>query len=204
MQNQNPSENRFIGIVVSTGAACVMSLLMIGLLQFGPRHMPRFAEHPPRNGPAKDGFWEKKDFMGLVETQGFLRSGWWDGPFVQYYPGGSVLREMTYRGGRLEGELTEYFEKPGYHRAPPKNRLPNRFERPQMRGAIKRSVTYRNGKPDGPYRVYDESGRLKECGFFAGGLTESRIQVGAGSPDGRPDLEYWLFAGQEGGADNGW
>lgn len=100
------------------------------------------------------GRWWRAD--GALHSEATYADGMLNGPAVEYYPSGAVLRRVTYRPfgheSRPDGLDVWFFEN----------------------GRVSRETTYVNGQKNGPYRDYFESN----------GIVESEGQHVNGQPHG--------------------
>ena len=84
---------------------------------------------------------------GILKHETFFEN-----PFVvlvkEYYPNGTLMKEIHYYKGEIEGEIKSYYEN----------------------GKLRYSSPYINGKKNGHYKAYDESGNLKEELLYESGI----------------------------------
>ena len=84
---------------------------------------------------------------GILKHETFFEN-----PFVvlvkEYYPNGTLMKEIHYYKGEIDGELKSYYEN----------------------GKLRYSSPYINGKKNGHYKAYDESGNLKEELLYESGI----------------------------------
>tara|TARA_B000000565_G_C23713219_1_gene350477 strand:+ start:92 stop:661 length:570 start_codon:yes stop_codon:yes gene_type:complete len=101
-------------------------------------------------------YYDNKKFSGKVYKKSNdkislefeLKDGRYNGFFKEFYPGGSIKKEVNYENGILQGYENNYFEN----------------------GVMSETVNYNNGKFHGSRFVYWENGIVKEKNTFNNGV----------------------------------
>jgi len=148
------------------------------------------------------------DRAGNILEEGFQMNGQRYGSWVTYHPGSKIPKNMTsYVEGKANGLYLEFNERGQMSmRADYQNNKLHgywakyRFGRPTMEanylngelhgtvfeydigtGAVQKEITYKNGVLDGPYRFYNEEGRVTIEYMYKNG---KKISGGAVNSDG--------------------
>lgn len=162
-------------ILATIVASLVTSTLFMTILFFSPQILPTIKESVASNQGMKNGHHLKKDWLGVPESQWNYANGLLEKEAVQYYPNGSLLREMNYKEGKLEGEVREYHEKSQVRRIQIQDFVPTSTSRQAIAGTLRAVWYYKEGKRHGPYEIYHSSGFLKERGHYDMGKKVGRI-----------------------------
>lgn len=152
--------------------ASVIVSLMIMLLLLLPRILPGVPEHP-RFKAGEDNIVRRYYWVGTLKEIWTVQDGRANGPMVQLYPNGSIMRELYYADSRLEGPAREYYEKSAGSVRMSRRRPMRPSEDPEKivggKGELKAEWSYRDGIKEGPYAIYAENGGLKEEGNYSAG-----------------------------------
>ena len=153
-------------------ASVVVSLLIMLILLL-PRNLPGIPEHPHFDRAAPDGIFRTYYWIGTLKEEWTLAGGEANGPMIQHYPNGSVMREIPYVSSSPDGVIREYYELSagGVRHSRRLGPRPSAASGTVVgeRGDLRAEWTYADGRRDGPYRIFWESGDLKEEGSYAGG-----------------------------------
>ena len=146
-------------------AGTIIAVLMMSIIHFTPRSVPKLIAEVGQT-KIEDGLHEDYDWFGLLQTQWSYSSGKPNGVAFQYYPNGSLYRELFYVNGYLEGTMREYYENEAYRRPPPRGRYPSHQERNIMAGTLKAIWHYQEGQRHGHYELFFDNGLYKEEGDY--------------------------------------
>jgi len=102
---------------------------------------------------SRNGLYYKKStdvpFTGEVtgRSQGRIKDGKRDGPWVHYHTNGQLWSEETYKDGKRGGPYVIYYDN----------------------GQLWEEGTYKNGEKDGPWVYYHDNGQLSDKGTWKDG-----------------------------------
>jgi antitoxin component YwqK of YwqJK toxin-antitoxin module len=131
--------------------------------------------------PGTDSHWEAcYDKDGQLLDQRWIENNTYTGPFIEYHPGSFIKATGNLKNGQYDGVV--YFKF--------KNRAANEsaaiykdgkreggyweyFES----GKLKVQANYKNDELDGPYKIYFESGKLNGEGSYRNGLLEGPYKL---------------------------
>ncbi len=165
--------------------ASVFVSVAIMLLLVLPRNLPGVPDRPHFKNADPHGTVNTYYWIGTLKEEWTVADGRAEGPMVQHYPNGSILREAYYSDSRPEGKVSEYYEQSAGS-ARMSRRMGVRPARESdsavgAKGPIKAEWTYRGGVREGAYRLWWPSGEVKEEGEVIGGR-KTRVQKYPGLP----------------------
>lgn len=111
---------------------------------------------------------------GALKSEGTYRNGKRKGKWKDYYPDGRLRAQVVYRTGiqkvrfyHPNGQLEDIYDRVDYKQEGVytnyyQDTCPRANGKFAKRGQVKIQAFYRNGNPDGVWRVYYPSGRLKK------------------------------------------
>src|SRR5690606_8901875 len=129
---------------------------------------------------ARDGGWTYYNETGSVHMQvlyaqgRFVRQKYENGTFTEYWDNEQPKSEETYKNGKRNGPVTEWYATGTWTEVPvklgPDGSARNDVER-VLKGQIKkREGNYKNDLLEGPVKEYDEKGRLISTVVYSNGV----------------------------------
>jgi hypothetical protein len=172
-----PNPNWMVArVLAAAGTSTVMVGVFVLILFVLPRPLPALRGEVRADPRRPDGTVETRYWVGLLKERWTYRDGKPHGLTVQYYPNGSIYRELFYVDGKLSGPANEYRELPLY-RGSGRRRAPRRRRESFEKGPLRATWHYVGGAREGPYRIFYEDGTLKEEGAYRAGRPEGVVRT---------------------------
>ena len=152
------SVSLLIGLFLLTSTPVVFGEQMTDLVKRNDLFYPKFSDVP---------------FTGTItgKSQGKIKNGKRDGPWVRYYINGQLWVKKTYKDGKLDGPWSMYWttgrvmDKGTYKDGNKEGLWVGYHEN----GQLFMEGTYKNGKKEGPWVTYHEDGQLLSKGTYKNG-----------------------------------
>jgi hypothetical protein len=189
-----PNPNWMVARVLAAAAtSTVMVGVFILILFVLPRPLPALRGEVVPDPRKPDGTVETRYWLGLLKERWTYRNGRPNGRVIQYYPNGSIYRELFYVDGKLSGPANEYREVSLYRgrgrRLPPRRR--DAFEK----GPLRATWHYVGGEREGPYRLFYEDGSVREEGAYRGGRLHGVVRKYARTGEVISEKNHGIRAG---------
>jgi antitoxin component YwqK of YwqJK toxin-antitoxin module len=169
--------NWIVARMISGALASVVVAIVVIIILYAPKPYPGVEGEVSFNPDREDGVIETKYWVGILKEEWTYENGFPHGLMLQYFPNRSVMRELHYHQGKLQGLIKEYYEKPGFRPGPRERHLVGVLEpKKTVRGNIKGKWEYQSGLKDGRFELYYERGGLKEKGSFKRGKLNGRLR----------------------------
>jgi antitoxin component YwqK of YwqJK toxin-antitoxin module len=169
--------NWIVARMISGALASIVVAIVVIIILYAPKPYPGIEgevsfDADRENGVVKTNYW-----VGLLKEEWTYENGFPHGLMLQYFPNRSVMRELRYHRGKLQGLIKEYYEKQGFRPGPSERRLVGVLDpKKTVRGNIKGKWEYQSGLKEGRYEIYYERGGLKEKGTYKQGKLNGRIR----------------------------
>jgi antitoxin component YwqK of YwqJK toxin-antitoxin module len=169
--------HRLVAGALATALSSLFMAFVIIVILYAPKPYPSVQPVIKQDVKQEDGNFQRLYWVGLLKSEWNYAAGWPEGPAYHFYPNGSLLRQLFYVQGRLNGPVREFYEKPG--RATGFSRRFIAKHPPQAKlgaGQLKAEWNYQDGLLHGRYAKYDAKGNLREEGSYLRGKRHGFIR----------------------------